>query len=122
MTTRAPTASGLYWICQAAGWGGFLSYVLGGYLIGSKCYSFAAIASIIVFCTVVPIAMTHGARYWIHRHQWMRLPGLTRRVQMVVVAFCMALAVSVAVGVVNGLPQGRLFVPTEGFWWMLLAY
>ena len=62
MTRRVPKTSALYWICQAAGWGGFLSYVLGAYLIFSPCHELGAIVSIIVFCTVVPIAMTHAAR------------------------------------------------------------
>ena len=122
MTRRVPTASGLYWICQAAGWGGFVTYVLGAYWIFSPCHELAAIVSIVFFCTVVPIALTHATRYWMHRHHWMQLSGLRRRAQMVVMAFALAVTTSVAVGVVNGLPQGRLFVPTTGFWWMLLAY
>jgi hypothetical protein len=122
MTRRVPKASGLYWICQAAGWSGFLTYVLGGYWIFSPCHELAAIVSIVFFCTVVPIALTHATRSWMHRHHWMQLSGLRRRVQMVVTAFALAVTTSVAVGVVNGLPQGRLFIPTTGFWWMVLAY
>jgi two-component sensor histidine kinase len=117
-----PKPSGLYWICQAAGWGGFLTYVLGAYWIFSPCHVSAAILSIVLFCTVAPIALTHAVRYWMYRHQWMQLPGLRRRVQMVVAAFALAMTVSVAVGVANGLPRGHLFVPTTGFWWMVFAY
>ena len=117
-----PKTSALYWVCQAAGWGGFVTYVLGAYLFYVPCHQVGAIVSIVAFCTVVPIAITHAARYWMHRHQWMQLSGLRRRVQMVVAAFAFAVTVSVAVGVTNGLPQGRVFVPTTGFWWMLLAY
>jgi hypothetical protein len=109
-------------MCQLAGWAAFLTYVLGGYFIFSPCHEIAAILSIVVFSTVVPIAMTHATRSWMYCHQWMQLSGLRRRVQMVVVAFALAMTTSVAVGVANGLPQGRLFAFTSGFWWMVLAY
>lgn len=121
-TVRVPKAGGLYWICQAAGWAAFLTYVLGAYWIFSPCHELAAVVSIVFFCTVVPIALTHATRHWMHRHHWMQLSGLRRRVQMVVTAFVLAMTTSVVVGVVNGVPRGRLFVPTTGFWWMVLAY
>jgi two-component system, LytTR family, sensor kinase len=123
MTRRVPKTGALYWMCQVAGWGGYVTYVLGAYLYFSSRHELGVIVSMVVFCTVVPIAMTHAARYWMHRHQWMQLSGLRRRTQMVVAAFGMAVTVSVAVGVVNGLPQGRIFdFPASGFWWMLFAY
>jgi two-component sensor histidine kinase len=121
-TKSVPRASALYWVWQLAGWGGFATYVVGAYFIYSNRHESSVIVSMIVFCTAVPIAMTHATRSWMYHRRWMQLPGFRRRVQMVIAAFVLAMTASVAVGVANGLPQGRLFIPTQGFWWMVFAY
>ena len=61
-----PKTSALYWICQVAGWSAYLAYVLVGYLIYAKAHQPGDIVSIVLFCTIVPILMTHGLRHWMH--------------------------------------------------------
>ncbi len=53
-----------YWICQAAGWGGFLAYVLGGYLLTNHPKTASDVVSIVFFNGVVCPAATHGLRHW----------------------------------------------------------
>ena len=55
-----------YWICQAAGWGGFVVYVLGGYLVGAPERRVTDIVSIVFFNGAVCPAASHGLRYWMY--------------------------------------------------------
>jgi hypothetical protein len=115
-------SSRLYWICQAAGWGGYLAYVLGGYLLFADERHPSDILSIVVFCVVVPPLMTHGLRAWMRRHQWMRVPVWPRVLRSATAVLIFSSAITTAVGVLNGLGRGRLFIPTEGMAWMFVAY
>ena len=119
---HVPPATILYWLCQAAGWGGFLTYVLGGYLVFSPVYEIWPIASIVFFCIVPPILLTHALRAWMYAHGWWALPEWPRKGRQLAVALGFAIAVSVAVRVANDVPEGHLFELTASFWWMLLAY
>ena len=87
MTPPAPGRP--YWICQAAGWGGFLAYVLGGYLLTDHPKNAADIVSIVFFNGVVCPAVTHGLRHWMYVHGWHELSNRRRlpRLVAVVVGF-----------------------------------
>src|SRR2546421_86860 len=76
----------LYWICQVAGWGGFLAYVLGGYLAFADRPRTVDIASIVMINGLLCPALTHGLRSRIHQRGWMqlRLGTLIRRMTPVV--------------------------------------
>jgi LytS/YehU family sensor histidine kinase len=99
MTPPAPGRS--YWICQAAGWGGFLAYVLGGYLLTEHPKTATDLVSIVFFNGVVCPAVTHGLRHWMYVHGWHQLPG--RRLFPRLVAVAVGLAASLAAAVVLGL-------------------
>jgi two-component system LytT family sensor kinase len=115
-------SSRLYWICQFAGWGGYLAYVLGGYLLFADQHRASAVVSIVFFCVVVPPLMTHGLRAWMHRQGWTRMPLWPRLFRSAAAVLVFSLATTLSVGVLNGLGHGRLFVPTDGMGWMFLAY
>jgi len=117
-----PKPGWLYWICQAAGWTAFATYVLVFYFIYARPYHASEITSIVVFCTAVPVLMTHGLRAWMYIHRWQELKESRRKVRQFASAVVLALAVTAAVGVANDLPRGRLFIPIDGMGWMLLAY
>ncbi len=119
---RVPKAAGLYWTCQAVGWSGYLAYVLVGYIVFAKDHQVGDIVSIVVFCTVVPILMTHGLRRWMYLHRWEELGEWRRKARQFPAAIVLAVIVTVAVGVANGLAHGRVWIPTDGMFWMLLAY
>jgi two-component sensor histidine kinase len=63
----------LYWICQAAGWGSFLAYVLIAYLASVPTIKAWDVASIVFFNGLVCPALTHGLRGWMQAHGWMQL-------------------------------------------------
>jgi len=65
-----PPAGRLYWICQAAGWGSFLAYVLIAYLATSTVQSPWDIASIIFFNGVVCPVLTHRLRAPLPVDRW----------------------------------------------------
>ena len=46
---RPPVPGSAYWICQAAGWGGFVTYVLGGYLLTAPRPDVVDVTSIVFF-------------------------------------------------------------------------
>ena len=121
-TRRVPKASALYWICQIAGWSAYLAYVLVGYLVYAKTHQPGDIVSIVLFCTIVPILMTHGLRRWMYLHGWADLRERRRKVRQFASAIVLAVIVTVAVGVANGVAHGRVWIPTDGMFWMLLAY
>src|SRR5580765_6455734 len=99
MTTRAGR---LYWICQAAGWGSFLAYVLIPYLASSPEQNAWDIASIVFFNGVVCPALTHGLRAWMQKHRWMQLPAgrLWWRCAGFAVVAAFLLTAAVAAGIV----------------------
>ena len=65
-----PPAGRSYWVCQAAGWGSFLVYVLGGYMVFASGRDPIDIASIVVANGGIAPALTHGLRSWMYRHGW----------------------------------------------------
>ena len=121
-TRPVPKTTTLYWICQAAGWSGYLAYVLVGYIVFAKGHQVGDIVSIIVFCTVVPILMTHGLRRWMYLQHWQELREWQRKVRQFATAVVLAIIVTFAVGLANGLAHRRIWIPPEGMGWMLLAY
>src|SRR5262245_4498445 len=123
-----PRAGRLYWICQAAGWGSFLAYVLIVYLATSPDKSGWDIASIVFFNGVVCPALTHGLRSWMHTHGWMQLTAsrLWWRCASFVIAaaFAMTAAVALGISVTHDQPPpiqavGGIFA---GFTWALTGW
>jgi two-component system, LytTR family, sensor kinase len=121
-TRLVPKTTSLYWISQAAGWSGFLAYVLVGYFFWGKELGAADIVSIVVFCTIVPILLTHGLRHWMYVHQWQELREWRRKARQFPAAVLLAVIVTLAVGLANGLGHGRIWIPIDGMFWMLAAY
>jgi two-component system LytT family sensor kinase len=121
-TRRVPKTTGLYWTCQAIGWSGYLAYVLVGYIVFNKDHQVGDIVSIVLFCTIVPIVMTHGLRRWMYLHRWDELGEWRRKVRQFPAAVVLAVIITVAVGLANGLAHERVWIPTDGMFWMLLAY
>lgn len=123
LSTRAvPKTTSLYWICQAAGWSAYLAYVLVGYFIWAPQHQTGDVISIVLFCTVIPVLMTHAVRRWMYLRHWSELSEWGRKGRMAAAAVLLAAAVTAAVGVANGLAHGRVWIPTEGMGWMFLAY
>src|SRR5262249_33938514 len=119
---RPPKPSPWYWTCQAAGWSGFLTYVLIGYFIwGPTRPVVGDIVGIVILSTVVPILMTHGFRYWMYRRGWAQLKEWQRKVRQFSAAPIFAVVCTLAVGVAAGVPEG-LWLRTAGAWWTFVAY
>jgi hypothetical protein len=117
-----PKPSGRYWICQAAGWGGFLAYVLGGYLLFASERRAADIVIIFAFCVSAPPLMTHGLRAWMHIHRWARLSTWQRGWRLFASVLILAAVASVAVVLLDGLILGQVWFPIPGIFWMFAAY
>ena len=88
-----PPASRLYWICQAAGWGSFVLYTLGFYLVFATA-RWEIVLSIVVIDGVLCPALTHALRNWMYRRGWMKLPARSRLPRAIAAAFGLAIAVS----------------------------
>ena len=125
-----PRPGRLYWVCQAAGWGSFTVYVLGGYLIGTtpdqrKLSDFFSIFfSNLVLCPLV----SHLLRRELYRREWLLLPlrRLVPRIALVLVSLGLALTCWVALWVwvvarnpLDGLSFLSIFV---GFTWALIGW
>jgi len=117
-----PKTTTLYWVCQAAGWSGFLAYVLVGYLVFAKNHQVGDVIAIVLTCTLVPILMTHGLRRWMYVHCWQELREWRRKVRQFSAAVVLAVTITSAFGFWNGVTHGRIWMPTVGMGWMLLAY
>ena len=117
---RPPAPGRAYWICQAAGWGGFLAYVLGGYLL-SVPPNAVDIASIVFFNGVVCPAASHALRRWMYVHGWHQLPGrrLFPRLIGVVAGFAGGLSGTVVLGLVLA---GRPVMPASGAFGMAAGF
>ena len=91
-----------YWICQAAGWGGFIVYVLGGYLVSAPQRHVTDIISIVFFNGVACPAASHGLRYWMYVRGWHRLSNrqLFPRLIVVVAGLAFGLTGAVVLGLV----------------------
>jgi sensor histidine kinase YesM len=90
-----------YWICQVAGWGGFLAYVLAGYLLTEHPRSGWDIASILFFNGLVCPAITHGLRHWMYLRDWqlLRPSPLLARLTAIVLGLAAGLTAAVGFGI-----------------------
>jgi Histidine kinase len=102
-----------YWICQAAGWGGFLAYVLLGYWFSAESRNVTDVVSIVFFNGVIGPAVTHGMRHWMYVHGWHDLPPRQRipRLAVVVVGLSVVVTAAVVVGLVAA---GQRMMPLPG--------
>jgi hypothetical protein len=111
MTPPAPGRP--YWICQAAGWGGFLAYVLGGYLLGAPDKNATDIISIVFFNAVACPAITHGLRHWMYVRGWHELSNRRRFPRLVGVVVGLSVTVTAAV-VVGLMLAGQSMMSAQG--------
>jgi sensor histidine kinase YesM len=111
MTPPAPGRP--YWICQAAGWGGFLAYVLAGYELTEHPKNATDIISIVFFNAGVCPLLTHGLRRWMYVHDWHQMPAARRlpRLIGVVVGFSLGLTAAVVLALVLA---GQPMMPAQG--------
>jgi hypothetical protein len=70
---RPPQPDRLYWICQAAGWGSFMGYVLGAYLVFSEIWQPIDFINIVVFTAVVSPLTSHAIRRWLWMSGWIEM-------------------------------------------------
>jgi two-component system, LytTR family, sensor kinase len=117
-----PPTTATYWLCQAAGWSAYLTYVLVGYWVFAPEHQAADVISIAFFCMIPTMLLTHGLRAWMYAHDWSHMAEWRRKVRQAGAALAFALTVTAGVGVANGVAHGRVWIPTEGMGWMLLAY
>jgi LytS/YehU family sensor histidine kinase len=116
-----PPPSRLYWIYQAAGWGGFVLYTLGFYLAFASVRWEVALSIAVIDGLLCP-ALTHALRSWMYRRGWMKLPARSRLPRAIAAAFVLAMAVAALVLLV------ALFIPgNEGFdrvgaFWMFVTF
>jgi hypothetical protein len=118
---RPPKTSAWYWICQAAGWSGFLTYVLVGYYFYAPEHKAGDVVGIVILSTIVPMLMTHGLRHWMYVRGWAQLKEWQRKVRQFTAAPILAVACTLGVGVAAGVPE-RLWVRSAGAWWTFVAY
>ena len=104
-----PPPGRLYWICQAAGWGSFVLYTLGFYLVFGI-VRWEVVLSIIVIDGVLCPALTHALRSLMYRRGWLKLPPRSRLLRALAAALVLAIGVSALVLVVALLIPGN-----EGF-------
>jgi two-component sensor histidine kinase len=116
-----PKTTAWYWICQAAGWSGFLTYVLVGYYFNASEHKASEVVGIVVLSIVVPILMTHGLRYLMYVRGWAQLKEWRRKVRQFTAAPILALVCTLGVGVAAGVPEGQ-WVRSVGAWWTFVAY
>jgi len=125
-----PPAGRLYWICQAAGWGSFLAYVLIAYLATNPVYQPWDIASITFFNGVVCPVLTHRLRAWMHAHGWMQLPArqLWWRCAVFAIGSAFVLTGTVALGIIvtssapSPVPVQAIAGIFAGFLWALAGW
>jgi hypothetical protein len=116
-----PKPAPFYWICQAAGWSGFLTYVLVGYYFYAPEHNADDVVGIVILSTIVPILMTHGLRHWMYIRGWAQLREWRRKVRQFTAAPILAVACTLGVGVAAGVPEGA-WVRSIGAWWTFVAY
>ena len=112
---KPPAPSRPYWICQAAGWGGFVAYVLGAYLLTVPQPHAADISSIVFFNGVACPALTHGLRHWMYVHGWHELRGLARLWRMIAVIAGFSVGLTCAVQLWVLAAGGPLLSPESVF-------
>jgi hypothetical protein len=88
-----------YWACQAAGWGSFVVYVLGSYLLFAPTHNWVDVASIVMTNGMVAPAATHGLRWWMYRYRWHELPWRRQTPRLVAAVLILATATTTFVEV-----------------------
>jgi LytS/YehU family sensor histidine kinase len=116
-----PPPSRLYWICQAAGWGSFVLYTLGFYLVFAT-VRWEVVLSIVLIDGVLCPALTHSLRSWMYRRGWMTLPARSRFPRAIAAAFVLAIAVSTLVLLVALLIPGNEGFDRVGAFWMFVTF
>jgi histidine kinase len=117
----APRPGRLYWICQAAGWGGFVLYTLGFYLVFAT-VRWEVVLSIIVIDGALCPALTHALRGWMYRRGWMNMPARSRIPRAMAAAFVLATGVAALVLVVARLIPGNDGFDRAGAFWMFVTF
>jgi hypothetical protein len=116
-----PPPSRHYWICQAAGWGGFVLYTLGFY-IAFATTRWEVVLSIVLIDGGLCPALTHTLRGWMYRRGWMRLPARARLPRAIAAASALAVSVSALVLVVARLIPGNEGFDRVGAFWMFVTF
>jgi LytS/YehU family sensor histidine kinase len=96
--------------------------VLTFYFAFARPHRVSDVVEIVILAGLAPIVLTHGLRYWMFTHRWAELREWRRKVRQFGAAPLPAAVCTFSIGVVAGISQGRVWVPTEGMWWTLLAY
>jgi len=121
-TRTVPPTTAPYVLCQAAGWSAFLIYVLVAYFVFAPEHQAADVISIVFFCTIPPVLLTHRLRAWMYANGWSRMTEWRRKARQVAAALACAFTVTAAVGGANGVVHGCVSIPVQGMGWMLFAY
>ena len=116
-----PPPSRLYWICQAAGWGSFVLYTLGFYIVFAI-PRWEVVLSIVVIDGLLCPALTHAFRSLMYRRGWTRLSARARLPRTVAAASVLAIAVSALVLVVARLIPGNGGFDRVGAFWMFITF
>jgi LytS/YehU family sensor histidine kinase len=116
-----PRASRLYWIYQAAGWGGFVLYALGFYVAFASVRWEVALSIIVINGALCP-ALTHALRSWMYRRGWMKLPARSRLPRAMAAAFVLATGVAALVLVVALLIPSNEGFDRVGAFWMFITF
>ncbi len=118
---RPPRASRLYWIYQAAGWGGFVLYTLGFYVAFASVRWEVALSIVVINGALCP-ALTHALRSWMYRRGWMKLPARSRLPRAMAAAFVLAAGVAALVLVVALLIPSNEGFDRVGAFWMFITF
>ena len=116
-----PPPSRQYWICQAAGWGSFVLYTLGFYVVFAT-VRWEVLLSIVVIDGVLCPALTHGLRSWMYRRGWVKLPARSRLPRTIAAACVSAIGVSTLVFVVALLIPSNEGFDRVGAFWMFVTF
>jgi hypothetical protein len=118
-----PPTGAAYWACQLAGWSAYAAYVLVLFLLfAAPPHEPGVIVSIVFFCMVPPILLTHGLRWWMYTRDWEGLVDWKRKMRQGLVSWLLGAISTSFVEVYVGLQQGRLWTWTEGVGWTLLGF
>jgi len=116
-----PPPSRQYWICQAAGWGSFVLYTLGFYVVFAT-VRWEVLLSIVVIDGVLCPALTHALRSWMYRRGWVKLPARSRLPRTIAAACVLAIGVSTLVFVVALLIPSNEGFDRVGAFWMFVTF
>ena len=117
-----PPASGVYWACQAAGWGGFMAYALIGYLTFAGDPRWPVLASIVIVDGAICPALTHALRRWMYLHGWLDMSPKRLLPRTAAATFILATGITVLVLLVASLLPGDDQFNVAGALWMYAAF